>query len=53
VITSVGSHPITSPKQLTSVMLGFKPGQGVKVTWVDITGQKHTGTLDLIQAPPR
>jgi S1-C subfamily serine protease len=53
VITSVGGQTITSPKQLTSVMLGFKPGMDVKVTWVDISGQTHTGTLPLVQAPPR
>jgi S1-C subfamily serine protease len=53
VITSVGGQAITSPKQLTSVMLGFKPGQAVKVTWVDVTGHTVTRTLDLIQAPPR
>ena len=44
---------ISSPKQLTGVMLGFRPGQSVKVTWVDVAGQTLTRTLDLIQAPPR
>lgn len=53
VITSVGGRRIFSPKQLTGVMLGFRPGMSVKVTWVDIKGQTHTGSLHLIQAPPR
>ncbi len=53
VITSVGGTKIESPKQLTSVMMGFKPGMTVKVTWVDIHGQTHTGSLPLVQAPPR
>jgi len=53
VITSVGGHQITSPKQLTGVMLKFKPGMAVKVTWVDVNGQQHTHSLNLVQAPPR
>ncbi len=53
VITSVGGHKIASPKQLTSVMLQFKPGESVKVTWADVHGASHTKALDLVQAPPR
>ena len=53
VITSVGGHQISSPKELTGVMLGFKPGMSVKVTWVDVGGQMHRDTLELKQAPPR
>jgi S1-C subfamily serine protease len=53
VITSVGGHKISSPKQLTGVMLQFKPGEAVKVTWVDVHGQTHSGPLKLVQAPPR
>jgi S1-C subfamily serine protease len=53
VITSVGGQPISSPKQLTGVMLRFKPGMSVKVTWVDVQGQTHKGNLLLKQAPPR
>jgi S1-C subfamily serine protease len=53
VITSVGGHQISSPKQLTSVMLEFKPGDAVKVTWADVHGMTHTESLNLVQAPPR
>jgi S1-C subfamily serine protease len=53
VITSVGGKRISSPKQLTGVMLGFTPGMSVKVTWVDVKGQTHKDSLDLSQAPPR
>jgi len=52
VITSVGGKKIDSPKQLTGVMIGFKPGTTVVVTWVDVNGRQHTGKLDLVQAPP-
>jgi S1-C subfamily serine protease len=53
VITSVGGQRIASPKQLTGVMLGFKPGTSVVVTWVDVSGHTHKGNLNLVQAPPR
>jgi S1-C subfamily serine protease len=53
VITSVGGHKISSPKQLTGVMLKFRPGESVKVTWADVHGNSHTDSLDLVQAPPR
>jgi len=53
VIISVGGQQISSPKQLTGVMQGFKPGMSVKVTWVDVKGQTHKDNLKLTQAPPR
>jgi len=53
VITSVGGKKISSPKQLTGVMTGFKPGMTVTVIWVDVHGQQHAARLDLKQAPPR
>ena len=52
VITAVGGHQISSPKQLTGVMVGFKPGMSVKVTWVDLNGKTHNDSLVLKQAPP-
>jgi len=53
VITSVGGQKVTSPKQLTGVMTSFRPGMTVVVIWVDINGQRRTGKLTLVQAPPR
>jgi S1-C subfamily serine protease len=53
VITAVGSDKVTSPSELTTVMGHFKPGQSVKVTWVDVNGHPHVSRLVLILAPPR
>jgi S1-C subfamily serine protease len=53
VITAVGSSTVMSPANLTKVMLSFKPGDTVRVTWVDVHGQTHRTPLTLIQAPPR
>jgi len=53
VITSVGGQTVGSPKQLTGIMTSLRPGMTVVVTWVDVNGQRHTGKLTLVQAPPR
>jgi S1-C subfamily serine protease len=52
VITAVGKDKVTSPTQLTQVMLGFKPGDAVQVTWVDTAGDVHHSSMTLIEAPP-
>ncbi len=52
VITAVGPDKVTSPAALTKVMLSFKPGNSVQVTWVDVHGQTHKATMVLIEAPP-
>jgi len=52
VITAVGSSKVTSPEELTKVMLAFKPGNSVDVTWTDVSGGVHHSTMVLIEAPP-
>lgn len=52
VITAVGKAKVDSPTDLTKVMLGFKPGDTVQVTWVDIDGDIHHSSMTLIEAPP-
>jgi len=52
VIVAVGKDKVSSPQRLTKVMLGFKPGDKVQVTWVDVHGTTHHTALRLIQAPP-
>ena len=52
VITSVDGHAVTSPSELTSLTEQSRPGQKVSVTWVDPSGQKHTGTVVLGAHPP-
>jgi S1-C subfamily serine protease len=52
VIISVNGHPITSPSELTALTEQSRPGQKVSVTWVNPSGQKHTGTVVLGAHPP-
>jgi S1-C subfamily serine protease len=52
VITVVGGQAVTSPTQLTSIMHRLRPGMAVQVTWIDVNGHRHAGSLVLVQAPP-
>jgi S1-C subfamily serine protease len=52
VIIAVDGRTVTSPDSLTTVMQAYRPGNRVTVTWVDTSGQRHSGTLDLGQKPP-
>jgi S1-C subfamily serine protease len=53
VITAVDGHAVTSPNSLTAILSGYRPGTTVSVTWMDVSGQQHTGQLNLIEAPPQ
>ena len=52
VITKVDGQPVTTPTSLDNLMLRFKPGQSVPVTYVDTAGATHTQNLVLGQRPP-
>ncbi len=51
-ITSLGGTSITSANDLTQAMSTHKPGDSVKVTWVDASGNQQTGTVTLSSGPP-
>ncbi|MGO9161614.1 MAG: S1C family serine protease [Streptosporangiaceae bacterium] len=53
VITAVGGHAVTTPASLSSLLTGYRAGASAAVTWVGTSGQKHTSTLVLAQAPPK
>ena len=50
-ITAVGSTTITSPTDLSTALAQYKPGQSVKITWTDASGQSHSATVTLIAGP--
>jgi hypothetical protein len=37
---------------LTSIMSSYRPGNSVRVTWVDTAGQQRTSSLVLTVKPP-
>jgi len=50
VITEIDGHKIASTTELGSTLHQHKPGDQVRVTWVDRTGT-HTATVSLIAGP--
>ncbi len=52
VITRVGGTPITSPGDLTNVLLRYHPGDSVKLSWTTSSGRAVTGTVRLASGPP-
>ena len=51
VITGVSGQSVTTANGLTGVMLKYKPGATVSLTWVDANKQSHTSSLTLINGP--
>jgi S1-C subfamily serine protease len=53
VITAVNGHPVHAPSSLTSILSRYRPGNTISVTWVDVNGNQHTGSLTLIAGPAK
>jgi S1-C subfamily serine protease len=51
VITRAAGQPVTSPKELTAIMNGCRPGALVPVTWVNTSGTRVTRLVRLDAAP--
>jgi S1-C subfamily serine protease len=53
VITGVSGQSVSTASGLTGVMLKYKPGATVSLTWVDSSKQSHTSSLRLIDGPAK
>jgi S1-C subfamily serine protease len=53
VVTAVNGKAVGSPTGLLSVLSGFKPGDSVTITWVNLSGHSTTSTITLAAGPPR
>ena len=51
-ITALGSESIGSIDDLRAVMDTFHPGDEVRVTWTDVSGERHRATVTLVKGPP-
>ncbi len=51
VITSVGGTTVTSPSDLTRIMLRYHPGDSVKVVWTTRSGQSQSAMIALASGP--
>jgi S1-C subfamily serine protease len=47
VITSAGGHAVTSPRSLTAILSGFRPGSQVALAWVAPDSRLHTAAVTL------
>lgn len=50
-ITAVGGHQVTSGTSLQRIMLRYRPGQKVELTWADPSGTSHSATVALGTGP--
>jgi S1-C subfamily serine protease len=51
VITSAGGHAVTSPRSLTAIISGFRPGSQVALAWIAPDGSLHTAVVTLAAGP--
>jgi S1-C subfamily serine protease len=52
-ITFFGGRAVGSPARLTSLVLARKPGQHVKIAYLDQLGSTHVTTVTLASGPPQ
>ena len=52
-ITSVGGHTISSPDELSAIVMTQKPGASVSAMYLDQAGATQTANLTLASGPPR
>lgn len=52
-IVSVGGHTISSPDELSQVVLTQKPGASISAVYLDQAGATQTANLTLASGPPR
>jgi S1-C subfamily serine protease len=53
VITAVNGRPVSAPATLTQVLASYRPGNKVSIAWMDVSGQRHTGSLTLVAGPAK
>ena len=52
VITSLAGRSVYSNTTISSLLVGYHPGDKVQIGWVDFSGQSHTGTVEFGSGPP-
>jgi len=52
-ILSVGGHTISSPDELSAIVLTQKPGASISAVYLDQSGATQTADLTLASGPPR
>jgi len=50
-ITSLAGQTVSSPNDLSKILVKYHPGDKVSIGWTDSSGQSHTATLTLANGP--
>jgi S1-C subfamily serine protease len=53
VITKLDGTTVTSPTDLTHLILKHHPGDSIQLTWLTPSGASHTATVTLASGPPQ
>jgi S1-C subfamily serine protease len=53
VIVAVNGQAVTSAASLHTIISNYRPGDTVSLTWVDLSGHRHTSPLRLAAGPVR
>jgi S1-C subfamily serine protease len=53
IITTIDGKRVTTPSSVARVILRKKPGDTIKLTWVDRFGNRSTASLRLVTGPPQ
>ena len=52
-ITAVDGKTVASENALTQIMTGYKPGQTIKITYVNQSGSSQTASVKLVEGPAK
>jgi S1-C subfamily serine protease len=50
-ITALGGQSVSSPEDISHILVKYHPGDSISISWVDQTGQSHTANVTLANGP--
>ena len=50
-ITALGGQSVSTPEDISHVLVKYHPGDSISISWVDQAGQSHTANVTLANGP--
>jgi len=50
-ITALGGQSVSTPEDISHVLVKYHPGDSISISWLDQSGQSHTATVTLTSGP--
>jgi len=50
-ITAIGGRSVSSPEDISHVLVKYHPGDSISISWADSSGGSHTSTVTLASGP--